>query len=67
MGEEDIKRQAPNVYRIELLGAKVEPVTSGSKTLKDAVNESIRDWVTKYLKIQCILLEAQLVHTHTHQ
>ena len=46
MGEEDIKRQAPNVYRIELLGAKVEPVTSGSKTLKDAVNESIRDWVT---------------------
>ena len=46
MGEEDIKRQAPNVYRIELLGAKIEPVTSGSKTLKDAVNESIRDWVT---------------------
>ncbi len=46
MGEEDIKRQAPNVYRIELLGAEVVPVTSGSRTLKDAVNEAIRDWVT---------------------
>ncbi len=46
MGEEDIKRQAPNVYRIELLGAKVVPVISGSRTLKDAVNEAIRDWVT---------------------
>ncbi|MBP05549.1 MAG: tryptophan synthase subunit beta [Chloroflexi bacterium] len=46
MGEEDIKRQAPNVYRMEMLGAKVEPVTSGSRTLKDACNEAIRDWVT---------------------
>jgi tryptophan synthase beta chain len=46
MGEEDIKRQAPNIYRMEMLGAKVIPVTSGSKTLKDAVNEAIRDWVT---------------------
>ncbi|MBA46469.1 MAG: tryptophan synthase subunit beta [Dehalococcoidia bacterium] len=46
MGEEDIKRQSPNVYRMEMLGAKVEPVTSGSKTLKDARNEAIRDWVT---------------------
>ena len=46
MGEEDIKRQAPNIYRMEMLGAKVVPVTSGSKTLKDAVNEAIRDWVT---------------------
>ena len=46
MGEEDIKRQSPNVYRIELLGAEVVPVTSGSRTLKDAVNEAIRDWVT---------------------
>ena len=45
MGEEDIKRQAPNVYRIELLGAEVIPVTSVSRTLKDAVNEAIRDWV----------------------
>ena len=46
MGSEDIKRQAPNIYRMEILGAKVIPVTSGSKTLKDAVNEAIRDWVT---------------------
>ena len=46
MGEEDIRRQAPNVYRMRLLGATVEPVLSGSKTLKDAINEAIRDWVT---------------------
>jgi len=46
MGEEDIKRQSPNVYRMEMLGAKVIPVKSGSRTLKDAVNEAIRDWVT---------------------
>ncbi|MFK7816975.1 MAG: tryptophan synthase subunit beta [Gammaproteobacteria bacterium] len=46
MGEQDIHRQAPNVYRMKLLGAKVVPVTSGSKTLKDALNEALRDWVT---------------------
>jgi tryptophan synthase beta chain len=46
MGEEDMRRQALNVYRMQLLGAKVEKVTSGSKTLKDAINEAIRDWVT---------------------
>ena len=46
MGEEDIKRQSPNVYRMEMLGAKVESVKSGSRTLKDAVNEAIRDWFT---------------------
>ena len=46
MGQEDIIRQAPNVYRMKLLGAKVVPVTSGSKTLKDALNEAMRDWVT---------------------
>ena len=46
MGEEDIVRQAPNVYRMKLLGAKVVPVTSGSRTLKDALNEAMRDWVT---------------------
>ncbi len=45
MGEEDIKRQQLNVFRMELLGATVEPVTSGSKTLKDATNEAIRYWV----------------------
>ena len=46
MGEEDIRRQSLNVFRMKLLGAEVIPVCSGSKTLKDAVNEAIRDWVT---------------------
>jgi tryptophan synthase beta chain len=46
MGSEDIKRQASNVYRMKLLGASVVPVESGSKTLKDALNEAMRDWVT---------------------
>jgi tryptophan synthase beta chain len=46
MGEVDIHRQAINVFRMKLLGAEVRPVTSGSKTLKDALNEAIRDWVT---------------------
>ena len=46
MGAEDIKRQAINVFRIKLLGAKVVPVEAGSKTLKDALNEAMRDWVT---------------------
>ncbi len=46
MGEVDIARQAPNVYRMKLLGAEVRSVTSGSKTLKDALNEAMRDWVT---------------------
>jgi len=46
MGSEDMKRQAPNVYRMKLLGATVIPVESGSKTLKDALNEAMRDWVT---------------------
>jgi tryptophan synthase beta chain len=46
MGEEDTRRQALNVYRMKLLGATVVPVTSGTKTLKDACNEAIRDWVT---------------------
>ncbi|MDZ4740940.1 MAG: tryptophan synthase subunit beta [Alphaproteobacteria bacterium] len=45
MGEEDIKRQSPNVFRMKLLGAEVVPVTSGSRTLKDAMNEAMRDWV----------------------
>ncbi len=45
MGSEDIKRQSPNVYRMNLLGATVVPVESGSKTLKDALNEAMRDWV----------------------
>lgn len=46
MGEEDMERQAPNVFRMELLGAEVQPVSSGTRTLKDAVNEAIRDWVS---------------------
>jgi tryptophan synthase beta chain len=46
MGETDIERQKPNVFRMKLLGAEVRPVNSGSKTLKDATNEAIRDWVT---------------------
>src|SRR5690625_7443150 len=46
MGEEDIRRQKLNVDRMRLLGAEVRPVSSGSRTLKDATNEAIRDWVT---------------------
>src|SRR5437016_3141003 len=46
MGSEDMERQRLNVYRMKMLGAKVHPVDSGSKTLKDAINEALRDWVT---------------------
>ena len=46
MGDVDIRRQSPNVFRMKLLGAEVVPVSSGSRTLKDAINEAIRDWVT---------------------
>ncbi len=46
MGSEDIRRQAPNVNRMKLMGAEVRPVDSGSRTLKDAINEAIRDWIT---------------------
>ncbi len=46
MGEDDIQRQSPNVHRIKLMGAEVRPVSSGSRTLKDAINEAIRDWVS---------------------
>jgi len=46
MGEEDVRRQALNVYRMKLLGAEVQAVTSGTRTLKDAMNEALRDWVT---------------------
>lgn len=59
MGEEDIARQALNVYKMQILGAEVRPVKSGSKTLKDATNEAIRDWVTNvrdthYLLGSCV-------------
>src|SRR5260370_31181529 len=46
MGAVDVERQKPNVFRMNLLGAEVRPVTSGSATLKDAMNEALRDWVT---------------------
>src|SRR5207247_3005560 len=46
MGGEDMERQTLNVYRMKMLGARVHPVDSGSKTLKDAINEALRDWVT---------------------
>src|SRR5204862_1369615 len=46
MGSVDIERQKPNVFRMKLLGVEVRPVESGSKTLKDAMNEALRDWVT---------------------
>ena len=55
MGTEDIARQALNVFRMKLLGARVIPVTSGSKTLKDATNEAIRDWVTNVRTTHYIL------------
>jgi tryptophan synthase beta chain len=45
MGEEDVRRQAPNVHNMRLLGAEVRPVTSGSRTLRDAINEAMRDWM----------------------
>ena len=59
MGREDMKRQALNVYRMKLLGARVIPVDSGTRTLKDAINETIRDWVTNvktthYLLGSCV-------------
>jgi len=55
MGSEDISRQELNVYRMKLLGAKVIPVNSGSKTLKDAINEAMRDWVTNVMTTHYIL------------
>lgn len=55
MGTEDIKRQALNVYRMKLLGARVIPVDSGSRTLKDATNEAIRDWVTNVRNTHYVL------------
>lgn len=55
MGEVDIKRQAPNVARMKLLGAEVIPATSGSKTLKDATNEAIRDWINNPLDTYYII------------
>ena len=55
MGEEDMARQAPNVFRMRLLGAQVMPVSAGSKTLKDAINEAMRDWATNVLNTHYLL------------
>jgi tryptophan synthase beta chain len=55
MGEEDVRRQALNVYRMRLLGAEVRPVSSGTRTLKDATNEAIRDWVTNVVDTHYII------------
>lgn len=55
MGEKDIERQAPNVARMKMLGAKVVPATSGSKTLKDATNEAIRDWINNPVNTHYII------------
>ena len=55
MGEEDMRRQRLNVYRMELMGAKVVPVTSGTRTLKDATNEALRDWVTNVTQTHYII------------
>lgn len=55
MGEVDIKRQAPNVARMKMLGAEVKPAKSGSKTLKDATNEAIRDWINNPIDTHYII------------
>ena len=55
MGSVDVERQAPNVFRMRLLGAKVVPVDSGSRTLKDAINEAMRDWVATYADTHYVL------------
>src|SRR5690606_21845767 len=55
MGEVDIERQKPNVFRMKMLGAEVRPATSGSKTLKDATNEAIRDWINHPVETHYII------------
>jgi tryptophan synthase beta chain len=64
MGEVDIERQALNVFRMKLLGAEVRPVTSGSRTLKDAINEAIRDWVTNVRTTHYIIGSAVGMHPY---
>jgi tryptophan synthase beta chain len=64
MGEEDMERQAINVFRMELLGARVIPVSSGTRTLKDAINESFRDWVTNVR--DTYLLVGSVVSAHPY-
>ena len=62
MGATDVVRQAPNVERMELMGAKVVPVTAGSGTLKDAVNEALRDWTATFATSHYLLGTAALPH-----
>src|SRR5204863_176766 len=64
MGEEDIRRQAPNVLRMGALGAEVRSVTSGSATLKDAINEAMRDWVTNVATTHYVLGSAMGPHPY---
>ncbi len=64
MGEEDVRRQALNVFRMRLMGAKVIPVTSGTRTLKDAINEAMRDWVTNVRSTFYVL--GSVVGTHPY-
>jgi tryptophan synthase beta chain len=64
MGEEDIRRQAPNVLRMRALGAEVRPVASGTATLKDAVNEAMRDWVTNVATTHYVLGSAMGPHPY---
>src|SRR5215469_1992663 len=62
MGEEDMRRQRLNVFRIRLLGAKVVPVTTGSRTLKDAISEAMRDWLTNGAGTHCLLGSVLCAH-----
>src|SRR6266704_2141146 len=64
MGEEDMRRQRLNVFRMRLLGAKVVPVTSGSRTLKDAISEAMRDWVTNVSTTHYLLGSALGAHPY---
>lgn len=64
MGEVDIERQALNVYKMRLLGAEVRPVTSGSRTLKDAINEAVRDWVTNVATTHYLIGSAVGMHPY---
>ena len=64
MGEEDMRRQRLNVFRMRLLGAKVVPVTSGSRTLKDAISEAMRDWVTNVADTHYLLGSALGAHPY---
>ena len=64
MGEVDIERQALNVFRMKLLGAEVRPVSSGSRTLKDAINEAVRDWVTNVATTHYLIGSAVGMHPY---